>query len=176
MSVPAGKSEEDGERPTSRGAERGASWEEEEGKISSSEGLRSLLDVFEQRSPGVHHGFEGVFAAGSHALVGVEQHGQLPVGFVHLVPKRQNNSEGYKATDSPEQPCFGWKSTVGDTSEAFPTRQGEGTARPRSPSSQGLGTRGHLVREGSLPGLLSSPRGCKRAGKRFWLSPCLSER
>lgn len=107
VAVPAGKSEEERERPTSRGADQEEE-EEEEGKISSSEGLRSLLDVFEERSPGVHHGFEGVFAAGSHALVGVEQHGQLPVGFVHLVPRRySNNSEGYKATDNPEQPCFG---------------------------------------------------------------------
>lgn len=105
-----------GEREEERGAPQpyaclGASWEER--KVSSSERLCSLLDVFEKRGPGVHHRFEGVLAAGSHALIGVEQHGQLPIGFVHFVPRRHDKSEGTHTTHSPAQPRPGWQSTVG---------------------------------------------------------------
>lgn len=100
----SGKHEEERDAPRLYSC-LGASWEE--GKVSSSEWLCSLLDVFEKCRPGVHHRFEGVLAAGSHALIGVEQHGQLPIGFVHFVPRRQDKSEGTHATHSPAQSTAG---------------------------------------------------------------------
>lgn len=92
-----------------------AAWElaGRRGRFPSSEWLCSLLDVFEKRGPGVHHRFEGIFAAGSHTLIGVEQHGQLPIGFVHFIPRRYNKSEGTHTTHSPAQPWPGWQSTAG---------------------------------------------------------------
>lgn len=112
-----------GKREEERGAPRqygclGASWEE--GKVSSSEWLCSLLDVFEKRGPGVHHRFEGIFAAGSHTLIRVEQHGQLPIGFVHFIPRRYSKSEGTHTTHSPAQPCPGWQSTAGPGAPPVP--------------------------------------------------------
>lgn len=51
--------------------------------------LAFLLDVLQEGSPGIHNRFEGIFAAGRYALVGVQQHGQLPVRFVDFVPRKE---------------------------------------------------------------------------------------
>lgn len=67
-----------------------AAWElaGREGKVSSSQQLCSLLDVLEKCSSGIHHSFEGIFTSRSHALIRVEQHSQLSVGFVHFISRR----------------------------------------------------------------------------------------
>lgn len=48
--------------------------------------LSFLLDVLQQGSPGIDDRFEGILTAGRHALVRVQQHGELAVGFIDLVP------------------------------------------------------------------------------------------
>lgn len=45
-----------------------------------------LFNVLQQGGAGVHHGLEGVLAAGGDAFVRVEQDRQLPVRLVHLLP------------------------------------------------------------------------------------------
>lgn len=85
MSKPVDESEEEGGAPWQCSC-LGISWEE--GKVSSSQQLCSLLDVFEKCSSGVHHGFEGIFTPRSHAFIRVEQHSQLSVGFIHFVSRK----------------------------------------------------------------------------------------
>lgn len=69
-----------------------------------------LLDVLQQRRASVHHGLEGVFAAGGNALIRMQQHGQLPVRLVHLLPgneetgtneRRFSSITGQDRTDLP---------------------------------------------------------------------------
>ncbi len=48
-----------------------------------------LFNVFQQRGAGVHHGLEGVFAAGGDTFVRVQQDRQLPVRLVHLLPENK---------------------------------------------------------------------------------------
>lgn len=45
-----------------------------------------LFNVLQQGGAGVHHGLEGILAAGGDAFVRVEQDRQLPVRLVHLLP------------------------------------------------------------------------------------------
>lgn len=51
-----------------------------------------LLDVFQEGCPGIHDRFEGIFTTRCHALVGVKQHGEFPVGFVDFIPTRKKPS------------------------------------------------------------------------------------
>lgn len=85
LSKPVDESEEEGGAPQQYSC-LGTSWEE--GKVSSSQQLCSLLDVLEKCSSGIHHSFEGIFTSRSHALIRVEQHSQLSVGFVHFISRR----------------------------------------------------------------------------------------
>lgn len=51
-----------------------------------------LLDVLQEGCPGIHHRFEGIFTTRRHALVGVKQHSELPIGFVDFIPTRKKPS------------------------------------------------------------------------------------
>lgn len=60
-----------------------------------------LFDVFQQRRASIHHGLERVLAAGGDAFIRVQQHRQLPVRLVHLLPG--NEQVGTKVTQRNEQ-------------------------------------------------------------------------
>lgn len=51
-----------------------------------------LLDVFQEGCPGIHDGFEGIFAAGSYTFVRVQQHSESPIRFIDFIPTKRSEA------------------------------------------------------------------------------------